>query len=340
MRPPSQGGLGWVSKLETTMNKIYNICQTIVAIAITTAMMCACDSTANEIKVEAINGQYNGTVIVGLYVPDLIVETENTLISEGETVGICADTVKTTIGLQFYNNNYVKISVDKLSNIEFNIPFIDEEGEVRDIYREGYLAYIYYMTRDLRDRGIITQDEFAEFYEQIDTLRDKLTVSGVTTNLMPMVEQGAMLASYDYEQNSYYTQFNLDEYTYQRTGEVLKPFEYIKQVLINKGIESEELTRLDEQIHNAVPISGTVTDGWGWCTVGYSNYQSVVDMHLERATGMLDVLSIALFGMKRDENGEVIYDGNGRAQANKPMWFVVWYNGQIEDTGIYKPLTE
>ena len=38
--------------------------------------------------------------------------------------------------------------------------------------------------------------------------------SGITTNLMPMVEQGAMLASYDYEQNSYYTQFHLSEFTY------------------------------------------------------------------------------------------------------------------------------
>lgn len=310
------------------------------ALTISTAMMCACDSTANEIKVEAINGQYNGTVVVGLYVPDLMIETENTLISIGETVGICADTVNTTIGLQFFNNNQVKISVDKLSNIEFSIPFLDNNGEVRDIYSEGYLAYIYYMTRDLRDKGVISQDEFSQFYEQIDTLRDQLTMSGITTDLLPMVEQGAMLATYDYEQNSYYSQFNLNEYTYQRTGEVLKPFEYIKQVLLAKGIESEELTRLDAQIHNAVPVSGTVTDGWGWCTMGYSNYQSVIDMHVERATGMLDVLSIALFGMEHDQNGEVVYDSAGRPKANKPMWFVVWYNGLIEDTGIYKPLTE
>jgi hypothetical protein len=157
---------------------------------------------------------------------------------------------------------------------------------------------------------------------------------------MPMVEQGAMLASYDYEQNSYYTQFNLDKLTYQRTPEVLKPFEYIKQVLLNKGIESEELSRLDAQIHNAMPTNGTVTDGWGWCTVAYSNYQAWVDMHLERATGMLDVLSIALFGAARDSEGEILYDASGRTKANKPMWFVVMYEGQIEDTGIYKPLTE
>lgn len=167
-----------------------------------------------------------------------------------------------------------------------------------------------------------------------------MTVSGITTNLMPMVEQGAMLASYDYEQNSYYTQFNLSEFTYQRTAEVLKPFEYMKQLLIDKGIESEEMQRLDAQIHNAVPVSGTVSDGWGWCTIGYSNYQSYIDMHLERATGMLDVLSIALFGMARDEEGNVVYDSNGRPKANKPMWFVVWYNGQIEDTGIYKRLSD
>lgn len=322
------------------MNKIYNICKSLAAVAITTAMVCSCDSTANEIKVEAVNGHYNGTVIVGLYVPDLVIEAENTSITDGETIGICADTVNTTIGMEFYNNNQVKISVDKLSNIEFNIPFLDVEGNVRDIYSNGYLAYLYDMTRKLLDRGVITQEEFSQFYEQIDTLHDRMTVSGITTNLMPMVEQGAMLASYDYEQNSYYTQFNLSEFTYQRTAEVLKPFEYMKQLLIDKGIESEEMQRLDAQIHNAVPVSGTVSDGWGWCTIGYSNYQSYIDMHLERATGMLDVLSIALFGMARDEEGNVVYDSNGRPKANKPMWFVVWYNGQIEDTGIYKRLSD
>ncbi len=322
------------------MNKIYNICKSLAAVAITTAMVCSCDSTANEIKVEAVNGHYNGTVIVGLYVPDLVIEAENTSITDGETIGICADTVNTTIGMEFYNNNQVKISVDKLSNIEFNIPFLDVEGNVRDIYSDGYLAYLYDMTRKLLDRGVLTQEEFEQFYEQIDTLHDRMTVSGITTNLMPMVEQGAMLASYDYEQNSYYTQFNLSEFTYQRTAEVLKPFEYMKQLLIDKGIESEEMQRLDAQIHNAVPVSGTVSDGWGWCTIGYSNYQSYVDMHLERATGMLDVLSIALFGMARDEEGNVVYDSNGRPKANKPMWFVVWYNGQIEDTGIYKRLSD
>lgn len=322
------------------MNKIYNICKSLAAVAITTAMVCSCDSTANEIKVEAVNGHYNGTVIVGLYVPDLVIESENTFITDGETIGICADTVNTTIGMEFYNNNQVKISVDKLSNIEFNIPFLDVEGNVRDIYSDGYLAYLYDMTRKLLDSGVLTQEEFEQFYEQIDTLHDRMTVSGITTNLMPMVEQGAMLASYDYEQNSYYTQFNLSEFTYQRTAEVLKPFEYMKQLLIDKGIESEEMQRLDAQIHNAVPVSGTVSDGWGWCTIGYSNYQSYVDMHLERATGMLDVLSIALFGMARDEEGNVVYDSNGRPKANKPMWFVVWYNGQIEDTGIYKRLSD
>ena len=322
------------------MNKIYNICKSLAAVAITTAMVCSCDSTANDIKIEAVNGHYNGTVIVGLYVPDLVIEAENTFITDGETIGICADTVNTTIGMEFYNNNQVKISVDKLNNIEFNIPFLDVEGNVRDIYSDGYLAYLYNMTRQLLDRGVITQEEFSQFYEQIDTLHDRMTVSGITTNLMPMVEQGAMLASYDYEQNSYYTQFNLSEFTYQRTAEVLKPFEYMKQLLIDKGIESEEMQRLDEQIHNAVTTSGTVKDGWGWCTIGYSNYQSYIDMHLERATGMLDVLSIALFGMARDEEGNVVYDSNGRPKANKPMWFVVWYNGQIEDTGIYKRLSD
>lgn len=322
------------------MNKIYNICKSVAAIIASVAMICSCDSTANDIKIEAVNGQYNGTVIVGLYVPDIVTEQENMIITDNETVGICADTVNTTIGLEFYNNNQIKISVNELKDIEFNIPFLDADGDVRDIYSEGYLAYLYNMTRSLLDTKLITQEEFDIFYEQIDTLHDRLTVSSITSDPMPMVERGAMLASYDHEQNSYYTQFNLNEFSYQRTAEVLKPFEYIKKLLEDKGIQSDKINLLDAQIHNAVPTKGTVSDGWGWCTIGYSNYQSVIDMHLERATGMLDVLSIALFGAVHNEEGETIYDDRGRPVANKSMWFVVWYNGQIEDTGIYKRVTD
>ena len=322
------------------MKKVYNICKSLIAVVGSAAMMCACDSTANDIKVEAINGQYKGTVVVGLYVPDLLVEVENTALYNTETVGICADTVKATIDMQFFNNHQVQIGVSKLNDIKFAIPFLDKDGDVREVFSQGYLAELYNKTRALYRQGIITKEEFDGFYEQIDTLRDNLSLSGVKTNLMPMVEQGSMLATYDHEQYSYYTQFNLDELTYERTAEVLEPFEYMKQLLIQKGIESEELTRLDIQLHTAVPTTGTVTDGWGWCTVAYSNYQSYIDMHIERATGMLDVLSIALFGAVQDENGQTMYDDRGRAIANKPMWFVVWYNGQIEDTGIYKPLVE
>lgn len=322
------------------MKKVYNIYKSLIAIVGSAAMMCACDSTANDIKVETVNGEYKGTVIVGLYVPDLFVEVENMASNDMNTYALCADTVQTAVGMQFSNNHQVQISVDKLSNVEFSIPFFDKDGNVRELFRQGHLAYLYDMTCKLLERGVITQEEFDGFYEKIDTLRDKITVSGIVTDKMPMVEQGAMLASYDYEQYSYYTQFNLDKLTYERTAEVLKPFEYIKKVLEDKGIDNEELRNIDAQLHTAMPTSGTVTDGWGWCTVAYSNYQAWVDLHLERATGMLDVLSIALFGYARDENGDIIFDNNGRPQANKPMWFVVQYWGHIEDTGLYKPLTE
>ena len=182
------------------MKKVYNICKSLIAVVGSAAMMCACDSTANDIKVEAINGQYKGTVVVGLYVPDLLVETENMMDYNTETVGLCADTVKTTIDMQFFNNHQVQISVDKLNDIKFAIPFLDKDGNVREIFSQGYLAKLYNMVRGLQATGKITPEEFNEFYEKIDTLRDHLNISGVKTNLMPMVEQGSMLATYDHEQ--------------------------------------------------------------------------------------------------------------------------------------------
>ena len=81
------------------MNKIHNIFKAFVAITISAIMVCSCDNTANDIKVEAINGHYDGTVIVGLYVPDLLVEYENEMLSDGDTPALCYDTVKTTIDI-------------------------------------------------------------------------------------------------------------------------------------------------------------------------------------------------------------------------------------------------
>ena len=45
------------------MNKIYNICKSLAAVAITTAMVCSCDSTAYDIMIEAVNGHNKGNKI-------------------------------------------------------------------------------------------------------------------------------------------------------------------------------------------------------------------------------------------------------------------------------------
>ena len=51
------------------MNKIHNICKAFIAATISAVMVCACDSTANDIKIEAINGHYDE--FQGIIIPSI-----------------------------------------------------------------------------------------------------------------------------------------------------------------------------------------------------------------------------------------------------------------------------
>lgn len=314
---------------------LYTLC-CMVAIAIMTATtLTSCDSNASDLKMERITGLYAGTVIVGLYTPDLMVEADNEKVGLNEDLALCSDTIKSTIKLDFLNDGHVKIGVDELKDIDFGIPFLDEHNNVREIFSDGYLAQAYNAVREMVAQGQLTDEEFAGFCEIIDTLTDKLVLSSIETDYIVAAERGAMLTTYDYEQNSYYAQFNLSPFKYDRTSNITEAMEYLRNLMQQKGIVNEQLQNFYAAINGAIPTSGSIANGWGWCTMAYSNYNTYIDMHIERATGLLDKLTLALFG-----NSEVQAGHFGYLQHKREVWFVVEYFGQIEDTGKYKEIIE
>ena len=139
---------------------LYTLC-CMVAIAIMTATtLTSCDSNASDLKMERITGLYAGTVIVGLYTPDLMVEADNEMVGLNEDLALCSDTIKSTIKLDFLNDGHVKIGVDELKDIDFGIPFLDEHNNVREIFSDGYLAQAYNAVREMVAQGQLTDEEF------------------------------------------------------------------------------------------------------------------------------------------------------------------------------------
>ena len=313
---------------------LYSLCCASVAMMIVASALTSCDSNASDLKIERATGMYSGTVIVGLYVPDILTESENMKITKEETIGLAADTVQSTIKLDFSNDGHVKIEVDKLNDINLNIPFLNEDGSVREIFREGYLAQAYYKVKEMAENGELTEDEFSGFREIIDTLTDKMSLSSIRTNDIVAVERGAMITTYDFEQDSYYAQFTMLPVSYERSSNITAALEYLHNLMLQKGISNAELQAMYSAINNAVPSNGTIEDGWGWSTMAYSNYSTLIDMHIERATGVLDNLTLALFG--EPDPYDEIFDLIPR---KKEIWFVVEYEGRIEDTGAYKQIS-
>lgn len=313
---------------------LYSLCCASVAMIMAVPALTSCDSNASDLKVERATGMYSGTVIVGLYVPDMQIENENMKITDEETIGLAADTVDTTIKLDFSNDGHVKIEVDKLNDIDLRIPFFDENGNVRELFEKGYLAQAYYKVKEMAEKGVLTEDEFDGFCEIIDTLSDKMSLSSIKTNDIVAVERGAMITTYDYEQDSYYAQFTMLPVSYSRSSNISAALEYLRNLMVQKGITSTELQTMYSTINNAVPTNGTIEDGWGWSTMAYSNYSTYIDMHIERATGVLDNLTLALFGQPDPTEGYLEW-----MPRKREIWFVVEYEGRIENTGIYKQIS-
>lgn len=134
---------------------------------------------------------------------------------------------------------------------------------------------------------------------------------------------GALLQSWDEEENSAYVPFTLNDFTFSRKSNLINALTEMRKELaaLNEaGFFTDEekatLKALSEQRDG-----GTVTQSTGNCVFMYANGQTNVNVRIKSGAGLLDSISLALFGKAED------------GTPAKSVWMVVDFNGSLFDSG-------
>lgn len=277
-------------------------------------MLTSCDKNANDTPYATDGTGYSGNMHISLYVPDKRIENDP-LSKDG-----CLDTLTTNGTLTFTidTNDKLFISIDH-SECPFAIPFLTEDGTVRTAFANGYLAKLYNSLKRAAEEGKLSEDAFKHFQEQITVLYDTVSVNELKAENLSYRWTGALLQSWDEEENSAYTPFTLNDYDFSRRGSLMQALSGMKQELtaLNEaGFFTDEekatLKALREQRDG-----GTVTKSTGNCVFMYANGQTNVNVRIKSGAGLLDSISYALFGKAED------------GTPAKSVWMVVDFNGSV-----------
>lgn len=329
--------------------------------------LASCDKDADNIALETVTGNYVGNVYVSLYTPDASIESDNNRWDAGDTLlyfPLCTHIHKNTnMGINFQGTQSVSLDFDSLQNLTFAIRYLNYgwteeynphytakhkryQVEIRTEYSNGLLAHLInpimnaYVLPDKYENGdsVITSEDVAKLLELADTLSDTISLSNIKTSQMYIKEEGAGYVTYNTEQNSYYHQFTTETINYTRRSNINVLVQYVESKLLPKFAAfsdgaAQSLTEAIDNIKFYMPQSGTVSDGWGWGTFAYSNYRPDMDMHIERATGLLDGLSLLLYGPNMDyvNNKAVINSTTNRMEPKQDLWLLFDYYGNIGD---------
>ena len=298
-------------------------------------LMTSCDKEADKLQIETTTLNYSGTFYMYLYSDD---------ISEESMSAIDIDTVPGNIKIDVSNEGSAIVNFVPGREIRLATPFFykveDENGDyLKD--SEGY--YIYTIPMDIyKDSPItklfnavdedvyITDAERTTLRRMLGEIRDTMTISPFTTSKIPLIQQGATIVSYDYEQNSFYSAYTLvDEETYSHKSSLAKVINYVKDNLLSKMAPDKKATA-EAAIQNILSINASTTgkmNVWGRLTLQYMNYYCDYGMRIEsekdRPNEMLVNISKVLYG---DDKG----DGTGN--PIKDLEFVIGYVGHMGDS--------
>lgn len=296
------------------------------------ALLSSCDKDATNIKLEKVTGTYNGDILASLYMPDYNVEQSNILLNENSEPSLTDDTIRNgKLELYFSNNDEAHFSMKNLSGVKFRIPYIlyhyNKEfpeynyAEIRDIYAEGVLARVYGIVSRIYVNSFVNaktqadsaaiEERFYKFVELASVLEDTVTFRNIECEPLQMREVGATITSYDYEQNSYYERIRLKPFEFTRKSNISSIIAYI-EANYSADLTADDRTFL-ASCKDKIVSQGTVSDATGWCLLSYSNYSPRLEMTIDNASGILDVLTTALFGQESEQKQlrfEIDYYGN------------------------------
>jgi hypothetical protein len=178
----------------------------------------------------------------------------------------------------------------------------------------------------VNEDGNVTFDEKTKLRELLCEIKDTISISPFTISRIPLIQQGATIVSYDYEQNSFYSAYTLADETYSHKSSLAEVIKYVRDNLLSK-MAADKRDAASDAIQTIVYINSTYTgkmgNTWGRLTLQYMNSYCDYDMRIEsekeRPNEMLVNISKLLFGEK---------NGN----PNKDLWFRIGYIGHMGDS--------
>ncbi len=323
------------------MNKIYTFCVAMLALLLTTS----CDKYADNKKLEKVSGVYNGNITALLYVPDYEVEWENFMRYSNENSLAIATDMETTaeVIFNFATDDRASVAINNLTGIHFEVQFLqkDSNGSLtkdsdgayfpRSIYQTGKLAELLRTVResvvkyDANEDAIpATVSEYNAFALSMQTLVDDLQFENISTLPLLIKESGAVYTTYDFEQNSFYERFSMNPISFKRESNLSAIKQKLNALIELHPADFAQSAAVISNILSAYKTEGVITDCSGWCSITYSNYRPSVTFTIHNATGLLDTMTMALFGVTDDNT------------SLQELWLMMNYEGTIGSMESYE----
>lgn len=315
------------------MKKISEILKYVSCFALSLMLMTSCDKEADKLKIETETLNYSGTFYMLLCTAEFNSVEDN--------INIDIDTVPGNIKIDISNEGYAVVDFVPGREINLTIPFFyreedadgdyveDAEGNYiytaipMDIYEKSPILKLY---NAVNEDVNVSDDEKVELRNLLCEIKNTITIAPFKTSRIPLIQQGASIVSYDFEQNTFYSSYTLGDVAYSYKSNLVETIKYVKQNLLSKMAADKKATA-EAAIQTIETIASSITgkmgNAWGRLTMQYMNYYCDYDMRIqsedERPNEMLVNISKLLYG---EENGKPIKD----------LWFNIGYVGHMGDS--------
>lgn len=307
-------------------NTLYTILSLAFVAVFSVTVLSSCDKDANKPEYQWGIAGYVDSTNVALYTPDTEVERDSLSQDGMLTSTIVVDTVFMVAS----NKDGMGLYINGANDVTFALPFLDANGEVRAIFKDGVFAQLFNRLKGAADAGLIERSKYDAFKKEIAVIRDTISLGAFGTDAFTYDEIGAALMSWDFVQNSNYVRIKLDETPYSRRSNIYTAMLTIKpelEAIIGGMPDSKEKEELVNQLQAIWQAhSGILKDGSGWLTLCYVNYRLNFEMHLEKGSGLLDDMAKGLYGV------------NAYGEPLKELWLIVNFDGTINPGTGYERL--
>ena len=302
------------------MKKISEILKYASCFALSLMLMTSCDKEADKLKIETETLSYSGTFYMYMHSTDM-------LSSEEELFNIDIDTVPGNITIDASSEGYSVVKFVPGREIRLTTSFLQEkEGHTHKvpmgIYMESPVTRLY---NAVIEDANVTDEEKSKLEEILSEIKDTMTIAPFTTSRVPLIQQGAAIVTYDFEQNSFYSSYTLGEVAYSHKSNISTAIKYVSENLLSKMASKTIAETAIQKIRSiASSTTGKMSDTWGRLSFQYMNsycdYEMQIKSEEERPNEMLINISKVLYG--EDENGK----------PYKDLWLVIDYIGHMGDS--------